>query len=453
MNDRLDLLVTDWLRADAPAEASPRTLEGALARVATASQERYVTQRLLGDRIGRRRDVRLALVLGLLVLAIAGAFAIAGALLREQPKPVGPLSNGSIVFRANGAAGSDLSGPVVDVRAGESDMFAVEVGGQPRRIVGDDLDHDIQMCPTVSPDGTRLAYLALDSTTITPTPAPVPAGQSFGPNPSYVGPLSLWFEIVGLDANGTPSGEARRIAIPPTADGGVGCPRWSPDGTRLAFTIDLPEGGRQLFVVGPDATLTTLARGGAFDWGPDGRQMVVGDIAAWLVPVDGGAARTLIGVVPNAVAWSPDGSRIAIRTPVELLVVTPDGRVVFRGSRPQDDSPVVLWAPDGSRLAEAYGGRIHLTTPDGTRSTTLEIDVAALFPDATPDADFTPGIGLVAWSPDSRRLLLTASPMFDQNALITVDPDGHEPPVVVLGPSLALRGVRAQQASWQGVGR
>ena len=74
MNDRLDLLVTDWLRADAPAEASPRTLEGALARVATASQERYVTQRLLGDRIGRRRDVRLALVLGLLLLAIAGAF-------------------------------------------------------------------------------------------------------------------------------------------------------------------------------------------------------------------------------------------------------------------------------------------------------------------------------------------------------------------------------------------
>ena len=113
----------------------------------------------------------------------------------------------------------------------------------------------------------------------------------------------------------------------------------------------------------------------------------------------------------------------------------------------------MLWAPDGSRLAEAYGGKIHLTTPDGTRSTTLEIDVAALFPDATPDADFTPGIGLVAWSPDSRRLLLTASPMFDQNALITVDPDGQEPPVVVLGPSLALRGVQAQQASWQGVGR
>jgi hypothetical protein len=50
-----------------------------------------------------------------------------------------------------------------------------------------------------------------------------------------------------------------------------------------------------------------------FDWGPDGRQLVVGDTAAWLVPVDGGAAQPLIGVVPNAVAWSPDGSRIAVR--------------------------------------------------------------------------------------------------------------------------------------------
>jgi dipeptidyl aminopeptidase/acylaminoacyl peptidase len=342
---------------------------------------------------------------------------------------------------------------VVDVRAGESDVFAVEEGGQPRRIVGDDIDHDIQMCPTVSPDGALLAYLALDSTTITPTPAPVPEGQPFGPNPSYVGPPSLWFEIVGFDASGTPSGDARRIAIPPTTDGGVGCPRWSPDGTGLAFTVDLPQGGRQLIVVGLDATLTTLARGGTFDWSPDGRRLVVGDTAAWLVPVDGGPAQPLIGVVPNAVAWSPDGSRIAVRTPVELLVVRPDGQVVFRQSRPQDDSPVVLWAPDGSWLAEAYGGKVHLTSPDGTQSTTLEIGVAALFPDATPDADFTPGIGLVAWSPDSRRLLLTASPMFDQNALITVDPDGRKPPVIVLGPSLALRGVQAQQASWQGVGR
>jgi len=454
MNDRLDLLVTDWLRSDAPAKASPEVLTDALARVAASGQERYVTQRLLGDRVGRRQDVRLALVVALVVLATVGVVVIAGALIRDQkPVPVGPLSNGSIVFRANGQAGPDLAGDLLSARGGDRDLYAIAEGGRPRRILGDDVDHDIQMCPTTSADGAQVAYLALDSTTITPTPAPVPEGQSFGPNPTDAGPLSEWIEVVGLDASATPTGDARRIPVPETADGSVSCPRWSPDGTRLAFVIDLPDGTRQAVVAGLDGSSAMVARGGVFDWEPAGRRLVVGDTAAWLVPVDGGPAQPLMGVVPNAVAWSLDGSRIALRTAVELIVVTPRGEVIFRQPRPQDDTPVVLWSPDGGRLAEAYGGSLHLTPDDGTASTTIDVDVAGLFPDATPDADFTPTIGLLAWSPDGRKLLLTASPMFDQNALITVAADGHHPPDVVLEPSLALPGMQPGQASWQAVHR
>jgi hypothetical protein len=332
-------------------------------------------------------------------------------------------------------------------------VYAIAEGGRPRRILGDDVDHDIQMCPTTSPDGSRVAYLALDSTTITPTPAPVPEGQTPAPNPTDAGPLALWIEVVGLDASATPTGDARRIPVPQTDDGSVGCPRWSPDGTRLAFFVDLPDGNRDIIVAGLDGSSATVARGYVFDWEAGGRRLVVGDTAAWLVPVDGGPAQTLMGVVPNAVAWSPDGSRIALRTPLELLVVTPRGEVIFRQPRPQDDSPAVLWAPDGSRLAEAYGGRVHLTSPDGTASSTIDVDVAGLFPDATPDADFTPTIGLLAWSPDGRKLLLTASPMFDQNALITLGADGMGPPDVLLAPSLALPGMQPGQASWQAVHR
>jgi sugar lactone lactonase YvrE len=221
----------------------------------------------------------------------------------------------------------------------------------------------------------------------------------------------------------------------------------------LAFFVDLPDGNRDIIVAGLDGSSATVARGYVFDWEAGGRRLVVGDTAAWLVPVDGGPAQTLMGVVPNAVAWSPDGSRIALRTPLELLVVTPRGEVIFRQPRPQDDSPAVLWAPDGGRLAEAYGGRVHLTSPDGTASSTIDVDVAGLFPDATPDADFTPTIGLLAWSPDGRKLLLTASPMFDQNALITLGADGMGPPDVLLAPSLALPGMQPGQASWQAVHR
>ena len=361
MNDRLDLLVTDF--TSAPGQASPRTSR------ARSPGSRPQPGALRHPTAARRPNRPAGCPPR---SSWAAGPAIAGALPRRRAPPRVAEARRSAEQRldrvpANGAAGSDLSRRWWTSAARAT--FAVEVGGQPRRIVGDDVDHDIQMCPTVSPDGAHLAYLVLDSTTITPTPAPVPAGQTFGPNPSYVGPLLLWFEIVGLDANGTPSGEARRIAIPPTADGGVGCPRWSPDGTRLAFTIDLSLGGRQLFVVGPDATLTTL-RGGAIRlgarWAPAGRRRY------------GRVARPgRRGRCPTTDRRRPErGGLVARRltdrgpAPVELLVVTPEGRVVFRESRPQDDTPVVLWAPDGSRPAEAFGGKIYLTTPDGTQSKT-----------------------------------------------------------------------------------
>src|SRR4051794_2252811 len=249
MNDRLDLLVTDWLRSEAPAHASPSVLDGALKRAATARQDRFVTQWLFGDRVGRRRDVRIALVLAATALALVGAVAIVGALLGRPPKPVGPLGNGAIVFRANGDAGPDLSWALTEVRSGEPDLFAVDERGRPRRIVGDDADHDVQMCPTVSRDGTRLAYLGFDSTTITPTPAPGPSGGAFGPNPSYVGPPDWWIDVVALDGSATAGGDVRRIPIAIDGDAGPSCPHWSPDGTRLAFTIDAYDPRGRLLVV------------------------------------------------------------------------------------------------------------------------------------------------------------------------------------------------------------
>ena len=100
MNDRLDLTVKSWLAAEAPPEASPDVLAGALSRVAGLGQERFVTQRLLGDTIGRRRDVRLALAVALVTLAVVGGALAIGALVSRPSLPIG-LSSNVIVFMAN----------------------------------------------------------------------------------------------------------------------------------------------------------------------------------------------------------------------------------------------------------------------------------------------------------------------------------------------------------------
>jgi Tol biopolymer transport system component len=454
MNDRLDLLVTDWLRSDAPAQASPQVLADAMARVATAGQERYVTQRLLGDSIGRRRDVRLALALGLALIALAGTVALAGAFL-QRPLPTGPLSNGPIVFRANGQAGANLTLPVTETRSGDTDLYAFDVAGGIQRIAGDDADHQAHACPAVSPDGRYLAYQELDLTSVTPTQAPVPEGQPFGPAPANVGPLRYVFSVVRLDSDGKPIGEAIRIPAPGPADSIIDCARWSPDSSRMAIVVDPPDGtGGELWVASLDGRTMLLDRGpsvpgavGTVDWAPDGRSLVVArESEVSVVPADGRPARQLQPFGADAVAWSPDGSRIAITRPRLLRVVSPDGRELFVRSASVDGDPTVLWSPDSRWVVHIRDGALNIDPADASWQGMIDV-LEQLYPDGPPDdASFR----ILAWSPDSRRLLLAVSTgLLDE--LVTVGVVGDAPLFVVVEPTQALRGVRAGQVTWVGV--
>ena len=135
-------------------------------------------------------------------------------------------------------------------------LFRVEPGGVPTPLTDPDL---LVRSPRVAPDGGQIAFLARTR-------------EAAGQNTGY----DLWL----LPA--APGGEARRWSRHP---GDEGPPVWSPDNSRIAFTIEDPaSGSRGLAVVEtrgeappPEVILVEPAEGpvhGEPDWAPAGRRLL-----------------------------------------------------------------------------------------------------------------------------------------------------------------------------------
>jgi hypothetical protein len=120
-----------------------------------------IAQQAVGVNGGRRRigslvwpatrpALRMVVIALLLLVALLGAAAGIGALLRES-SPLFPsvVSNGWIAVSANPS----------EVGSGEAgDIYLLREGAALRRIIGSDGDGVAQACPRFSPDGGRLAY-------------------------------------------------------------------------------------------------------------------------------------------------------------------------------------------------------------------------------------------------------------------------------------------------------
>jgi len=247
---------------------------------------------------------------------------------------------------------------------------------------------------------------------------------------------------------------------------GVTWPRWSPDGSKLAFLANASsekEAKKQIWLLpmrGGDARRITDAPKGVqqFAWSPDGAQLAfatadeaerdpkldrhnlsfeVGDddflVTApatpshvWLVPADGGKARRLTsgawslpvarppGPVPSPLTWSADGKQIAVTRVANphsgdsdqanvLLVDTASGTTRPLTSRTQSESQPVF-SPDGSKIA-------YWHPLDGTRANQNEIwvaSVAAGAPGAAVTHALDRNVARAIWMPDNATLLVGA---------------------------------------------
>jgi dipeptidyl aminopeptidase/acylaminoacyl peptidase len=209
------------------------------------------------------------------------------------------------------------------------------------------------------------------------------------------------------------------------------CPRFSPDGTRLAYAearasgpvttfrgvwpvseravvvVGLTEGGE---ATAPIMRASLPAERGELacpEWSPNGRQVAF-RVGAELWIADAASGETTVVPVEEAswgqgeFAWSRDGSRIAVseRGMIDVVSVSAGTSTVIAV---EGEIPASLgWTAGDARIvyvvtdAPGDGSAVHAVDADGSHDTTLTAEPA--------DPEIRPGFSGAAVSPDGTRI-------------------------------------------------
>ena len=258
--------------------------------------------------------------------------------------------------------------------------------------------------PTFSPDGTKVAFIAITPAPVTAT-VPLPTSTLYVMNADGSGLRAAWKPaegLLGIPA-WAPDGQALYIA----ANGVKAGPAQSGNAAQLQVVrLDLDSGGQQMLLA--DALDPAFSRDGKqlayLKLGSDGYTM-----ALMVAAADGSGARELVGGSDfqgfYAPRFSPDGKQIVVAAvggpetdqqgnpikasvpstldrllglfepptaeahglPWDIWVVNTDGTGLRRLTRFFEDLPMAVFAPDGKQIAILGAGGVYLMGADGQR--------------------------------------------------------------------------------------
>jgi dipeptidyl aminopeptidase/acylaminoacyl peptidase/polyisoprenoid-binding protein YceI len=230
-------------------------------------------------------------------------------------------------------------------------LYTIGADGRRLRRVGH--DDAVEMQPTWSPDGRRVAFSRAEDDPNAPPPS---------------------VTVIGANGSGR-----KELAV-------GGLPDWSPDGHRIAFTSESGgDGTGKISIMAADGSAPrqfadTPTSDSEPRWSPDGRRIAVSayggatndDLA--VIEVGSGSFRRLTQAAgyEDSPAWSPDGRRIAYVKDGAIHLMGADGsgdRAITTGRK--DSAP--NWSPDGRRLCWVRDGNLYLARSDGSGAACLRV--------------------------------------------------------------------------------
>lgn len=287
--------------------------------------------------------------------------------------------------------------PLIALLAAASAAFGAPASGPSRLFTGADLfGLEVATDPQISPDGKMIAYVRQSNDIMTDRAR-----------------STIWLiDVV--------SGRQSPLVAGP---GSHASPRWSPDGTRLAY-VSTGEGSAQFYVrwmgSGAAARVTGLANGpSSIAWSPDGARI------AYVMFVPGEAAS--LGAAPakpegaawadplqviDALAFRSDGAGEARPGYSQIFEVAAEGGAPIQLTfGPHNAGGPLSWTPDGGAILfsadlskdwerRALAGDIHsVSLPDGAIRDLTHHDGPDTTPAVSPDGREVAYVGF-----DDRRL-------------------------------------------------